>query len=89
MFYIYKRNFPHELLRNTFSSQLQKLKVFTFIASMTVIASVVNPIIPFMSNVIDETFNGVSDACPLRECVLYSRSYDRNSPFDVQLLKHC
>ena len=28
---------------------LQKLKVFTFIASMTVITSVVYPVIPFMS----------------------------------------
>ena len=28
---------------------LQKLKVFTFIASMTVIASVVYPVIPFMN----------------------------------------
>ena len=28
---------------------LQKLKVFTFFASMTVIASVVYPVIPFMS----------------------------------------
>ena len=28
---------------------LRKLKVFTFIASMTVIASVVYPVIPFMS----------------------------------------
>ena len=68
---------------------LQKLKVFTFIASMTAIASVVNPVIQFMSNVIGEMFSGVSDACPLRENVLYSWSYDRNLTFDVQLLKQC
>ena len=66
---------------------MQKRKVFTFIASMTVKASVVNPVIPFMSFVVSEIFSGVRYACPLRESVLYSWSYYRNSTFDVRLLK--
>ena len=35
---------------------LQKSKVFTFIASMTVIASVVYPVIPFISYIIGKMF---------------------------------
>ena len=66
---------------------LQKLKVFTFIASMTVIASVVHPVIPFMSYIIGEMFIGVSDAFPLGESVLYSWSYYLTSSFDVRLRK--
>ena len=54
---------------------------------MTVKASVVNPVIPFMSFVVSEIFSGVKYACPLRESVLYSWSYYRNSTFDVRLLK--
>ena len=68
---------------------LQKLKVFTFIASMTVIASVVHPVIPFMIYIRGEMFIGVSDAFPLGESILYSWSYYRNSSFDVGPLKLC
>ena len=70
---------------------LQKLKVFTFIASMIVIASasVVHPVIPFMSYIIGEMFIGVSDDFLLGESILYSWSYYRNSSFDVRLLKQC
>ena len=66
---------------------IQKRKVFTFIASMTVIASPVYPVIPFMSYVESEIFSGVRYAGPLIESVLYSWSYDRYSTFDVRLLK--
>ena len=68
---------------------IQKLKVFTFIASMTVIASVVHPVIPFMSYIIGEMFIGVSDAFPLGESILYFWSYYLNSSFDVRLLMQC
>ena len=68
---------------------LQKLKVFTFIASMTVIALVVYPVIPFTSYIIGKMFIGVSDAFPLGESILYSWSYYRNSSFDVGPLKLC
>ena len=65
---------------------LQKLKVFTFIASMTVIALVVYPVIPFTSYIIGKMFIGVSDAFPLGESILCSWSYYSNSSFDVRLL---
>ena len=68
---------------------LQKLKVFTFIASMTVIASVVYPVIPFMSYIKAKYFFGVSDAFLLGESVLYYWSYYRNSFFELRLLKQC
>ena len=68
---------------------LQKLKVFTFIASMTVITSVLHQVIPFMSYIIGEMFIGVSDAFLLGESILYYWSYYRNSSFDVRLLKQC
>ena len=50
---------------------LQKLKVSKFIVSITIIASVVHSVIPFMSCIIGEMFIGVSDAFPLKEIVLY------------------
>ena len=49
----------------------QKLKVFKFIVPITVIASVVHSVIPFMSCIIGEMFIGVSDAFPIGESVLY------------------
>ena len=79
-----------ELLNSTvLGLTIQKLKVFTFIASMTVIASVVYPVIPFMSYVESEILSGVRYAGPLRESVLYSWSNDCYSTFDVRLLKQC
>ena len=68
---------------------LQKLKVSRLVASMTVIASVVYPVIPFISYIIGKMFIGVSDAFPLGESILYSCSYYRHSSFDVRLLKQC
>ena len=68
---------------------MQKLKVLTFIASMTVVASVIHPIIPFRGYVEREIFSGVRYVFPLRESVLDSWSCDRYSRFDDRLLKQC
>ena len=67
----------------------QKPKVFTFIARMTIIAPVVNPVFAFISDVKCEVLSCARNASPFRDFMIYGWCQNRNTSFDVRLLKQC
>ena len=67
----------------------QEPKVFTFIARMTIIAPVVNPVFAFISDVKCEVLSCARNASPFKDFMIYGWCQNRNTFFDVRLLKLC